>query len=458
MLSGPRVPDQSARTDERPRLLFVSLVNDVGSDRIIAEMGRYGAHCAVMSAPDAFAAQTRHAERVFALPQRGGSWTRSLLFGARLAYAAQVWRPDLVIPLDEFSARSLRDPKLYQRAGAEVRALLAASLGAPDAFATLCNRHRLVETAAALGIATPTQVGIEDLETAHRTAVQLGYPVVLKREQTCGGAGVAIVHNEAELVDAFRRSASKAAAKRRLQRLLARDVAEDSPLVLQRHVSGPLAFRALACKDGRVLEGQSFLSECVHPPVTGASTVLRPIERPDMDAASATLIAALGCSGFVSLDFLLPADGPAVFIEMNPRPVASGHLGRLLGHDLYAAMLGTLAGAECDLRGTEAAAPERIVLFPRELDRDPFSQLAASGGAALHDVPWDDAASLAAHARWLAQRHPDRAVHLSSLLGIDLRSTTAEVVSGAPRPRAFVDALESFLAKYLDLRGPASVK
>lgn len=429
-----------------PRLLFLGLVNDVASDRIVAAMARLGARCAVMSAPDAFAARTRHVERVFALPRRGGAWVRSLFLGRRLAVALRAWQPDLVIPIDELSARSLRDPKLTARATPALRALLAASLGDPRHFSVLCNRHRLVETAAALGIATPEQVAVRDLAEARRVATMLGYPVVLKREQTCGGAGVAILADEAALDAAFAAADAKARAKRRLQRLLGREVAAaDSALVLQRHVVGRLAFRVLACKDGRVLEGVSFLSERVHPPVTGASTMLAPIERPDVDAASAALVGALKCSGLVSVDFILPEDGPAVLIEMNPRPVASGHLGRLFGHDVLAALLAAW-GADTLRHPAVEPAPARVALFPRELDRDPAGALADAPGV-LHDVPWDDPASVAAHAEWLGRRHPAQAERLARRLG--------RAVTGTPRRRS---RLAHAIAGLLESYGPASAK
>lgn len=411
------LPSESSARPMTPRLLFVSLVNDVASDRIVAAMSKLGAQCAVISAPDAFAARTPHAERLFALPRLGGSWARSLFLERRLAKAQRSFAPHLVIPLDEMSALVLRDPRLYARADSGLKALLEASFGRPDGFALSCDRHRLVEKAAALGILTPEQVAVTDLANARAVAAELGYPVVLKREQTCGGAGVQIVANEAELIAAYRRAAAKATRKRRLRALLGREVASDSALVLQRFVTGPLAFRIVACKDGRVLDGVSFLSECVHPPVTGASTILRPIERLDMDAAATALVGALGCSGFVALDFLLGAEDRAVLIEMNPRPVASGHLGRLTGHDIHAALLDALCGRTAEPVATAMGAPARIALFPRELDRNPMASLRADPDL-LHDVPWDDPAAIAAHAAWLARRHPAFTAYLSRMLGI----------------------------------------
>ncbi|MCX8254730.1 hypothetical protein RHAL1_02082 [Beijerinckiaceae bacterium RH AL1] len=430
-----------------PRVLFVSLVNDVASDRIVAAMSKLGAACAVMSAPDAFAARTMHVDCVFPLPRRGGAWARCLVLGRRLKAAQRSFAPDLVVPLDEMAALALRDPKLFARSNAAVRSLLTASLGRPETFALACDRHRIVETAAKLGIPTPQQIAVTGLAEARATGARLGYPLVLKREQTCGGAGVQIVADEAELNAAFLRADAKASRKRRLQALLGRAVGQDSALVLQRFVSGALAFRVVACKDGRVLDGVSFLSERVHPPVTGASTVLQPLERADMDVATKALVAALGCSGFVAVDFLVPTDGPAVLIEMNPRPVASGHLGRLYGHDIHAALLDAVGGSTPRPAIAVAPGPDRIALFPRELDRDPVAARLEPG--VLHDVPWNDPGSVAAHATWLAGRHPSSAAHLSQMLG---------TATPRPRRRQILTDLQEAAARLFHAGGTASAK
>lgn len=448
----------------QPRVLFLSLFNDVGSDRIVAAMGRLGACCGVIASSDAFAARSRFVDRLFRLPRFGRYWTRSLFFAGRLARITQAWRPDLVIPLDEFSARTLRDPRLYRKAQPAVRSLLERSLGRPDRFDAICSRHRLVEMAHALGIRTPPQQAVDDIAAAKRAAADLGYPVVLKREQTCGGAGVAIAHDEDSLAHAYRRAARKAATKRSVQRILGLKNADESPLVLQRHVPGPLAFRIVACCEGEVLDGISFLSDRAHPAVTGASTILRPIERADMDEATRKLVAALRCSGLVSLDFILRPDGEAVLIEMNPRPVASGHLGRLFGHDIYAALLDNFRGTLAAPAPAMGARPSAIALYPRELDRDPRSASIDAPISVLHDVPWDDPDVVRAYAAWLERRHPADRSHLRALLNIQppanrpgLPSFGLEAETKPVRRTAnFLDnRLGRFSRHFL---GPASVK
>ncbi len=222
--------------------------------------------------------------------------------------------------------------------------LIERSLGPAASYAVTSSREGAVAAAAALGVRTPRQAVVATLDAARQAAASFGYPVVLKREQTCGGFGVAIVPDDDTLARAFGQAARKAMTKRVLQTLLRVGTAGQDALVLQSYVAGPMAFRVVACAAGKVLDGISFQADCIHPPVTGASTVLSPLDRPDMEAAARILVAALGCTGLVSLDFVLSAEG-ACLIELNPRPVTSGHLGRLYGHDIYAALVDHVRGA-----------------------------------------------------------------------------------------------------------------
>ena len=409
----------------QPRVLFLTLLNDVGSDRIVAAMGRLGCHCAVIGPPTAFAARSRFTETRFHLPRFGGYWLRCLVLRARLEGIVRRWRPDLVIPLDDLSARRLRDLRVHRHAGADLRRLIETSLGRPASFMAICSREKLIELAASIGVRTPAQKPVASLAAAKAAAAVLGYPVVLKREQTCGGFGVAIVTDEPELVEAFGLARRKAATKRYLQRLLGFGAQQAADLVLQRYVPGPMAFQVAACADGEVLDAISFSAECIDPPITGASTVLRAIERADMDAATRTLVAALGCSGLVSIDFILSPEG-ASLIELNPRPVVSGHLGRLYGHDLYEALLDHGRGLARAPLASLASGPERVALFPRELDRDPTSRLVDAPDV-LHDIPWDDLDVLDIYADWLQRRHPAEAEHLRRKLPLDGTVTAIEL-------------------------------
>ena len=406
-----------------PRVVFLTLLDDCGSDRIVAAMARLGAECAVLGAPDTFAARSRFTGTLFPLPRLGNHWTRSLLIERRLRQIVRDWRPDLVVPLDEHSARLLRDPRTFGRSTAGVRCLIERSLGSAEHFHTVCSRRRLVEVATAIGIRSPRQEPVRTLREAERVAASFGYPVVLKRDQTCGGFGVAIVRDDAALARAFRGASRKALAKRIVQAMLGLGGPGRKALVLQSFVPGPMAFCVVACAEGIVLDGMSFIADQINPPLTGASTVVRPINRPDMDEACRKLVAALGCSGLVSVDFILTPDGASV-IELNPRPPASGHLGRLYGHDVYAALLEDRCGlAPGESRPSPVDVPGQVALFPRELDRDRRSAFLDQPASVLHDVPDDDPDLVGAYAAWLIRRHVADGELVHRILGFATKRT-----------------------------------
>jgi hypothetical protein len=417
--------ERDERLSPQPRLLFLTLLNDVGSDRIVAAMGRLGCSCAVLGPRTAFAARSRFAGSLFTLPHVGGYWVRCLFLRSRLERIVRDWQPDLIIPLDDLSARRLRDHRFLDQASAGLRRLIEASLGRFEGYATICSRETVIDLAESIGVRTPAQRAVTTLVEAKAAATALGYPVVLKREQTCGGFGVAIVADEAALDEAFRVANWKAGTKRILQRLIGFEPPCAADLVLQRYVPGRMAFQIVACAEGTVLDSISFSAERIDPPVTGASTVLAAIDRADMDVATRTLVAALGCSGLVSLDFILSEDG-ASLIELNPRPVVSGHLGRLYGHDVYQALVEHWRGVAAAPLTELAAGPERIALFPRELDRDPDSPLVDAPDV-LHDIPWEDLDVLEVYVAWLQHRHPTQRERLRQQLPLDGAVTAVEL-------------------------------
>jgi hypothetical protein len=398
-------------------------------------MGRLGASCGIMAPQGAFAASSRFAEDVFPLPKLANYLPVGLFFGPRFGRITRDWRPDLIVPLDDLAARVLREERLARSAGSQFRALIERSLGASEHFGAACTRQGLAQVAERLGVRTPSERPVESVAEAISAAAAIGYPVVLKREQTCGGVGVTIVQNEQELADAFRRISFRARAKRWLSFVPGFQMPNATSLTLQHFVQGSLSFRAVACADGVVLDGVSFLAECRNPSDTGASTVLRTIEHDEMAKTSQAIVAALRCSGFVAFDFILNSEDEAFLIEMNARPIASGHLGRLTGHDIYAAMEAHLRRIE--YRPPKVADPPRsIALFPRELDRDPASPILDGAPGVLHDVPWDDPSLVETYAAWLERRHPsDRALirrHLDFRRELDAaRHGSASIESAA---------------------------
>ncbi len=392
-----------------PRIVFVTLSNDVGSERIVSEMVGRGAACAVLGRPGSFASLCRGVHS-YALPGRGGAWVAAMAVPRRLERLVNDWRPHAIVPIDDLAAQLLRDLATAKPTSPALRSLLTASLGDPAHYRTVCSRSRLLAVAATLGIRTPGQQSVASLQAAATAATEFGYPVLLKREQTCGGHGVTLVERSETLSTAFRSADRRAKAKRLARRLIGLPTSDDPPLTLQAYVPGQLALRTVACRSGRVLAGITFAADRLDPPVTGASTVIRRIDHPGIEDAVSLLVAELGSTGFVSFDFLVSPDGSASLIELNARTVGSGHLGAHFGHDVYGSWLanlterpvGTPHGLALDLR-------QPIALFPKEMQRDPASACPSLGMPPRHDIPWHEPRVLAAYRDRLVGLHPDQA-------------------------------------------------
>jgi len=111
----------------------------------------------------------------------------------------------------------------------------------------------------------------------------------------------------------------------------------------------------------------------------------------------------------VSFDFLLSRDGRATLIEMNARPVGSGHLAARFGHDLYGAWLKRFPGFSVSESRSLEEAPRSVALFPKEMQRDPESPCLQPGTDHLHDIPWDEPRIVASYRDRLMLRHPGHA-------------------------------------------------
>lgn len=406
-------------------------MNDTGSDRIVAAFAHRGAETGVLGHKTSYAAASKFAHRVFPMQHPGSRWWSNLRIGACLRSIVTRWQPDLVIPLDDLAARTLRDPRILRQSDEATAALIERSFGRSAFREAACSRKLVSEAAEQLGIHVPPHAGATRFAALESQAAAFGYPVVLKRDHTCGGFGVTIVGGHADLRPAFRRANRKAILKRLMAWIPGFGLPRDDAITIQKHIDGPMAFRIVACRDGRVLDGINFLAEQTHPGRTGASTVVRPLDSDAMDKATGKLVGALGCSGFVSVDFILGHDGNAYLIELNARPPASGHLGALYGHDIYQALLSSLDPVRVAQTAPAVPAPASIALFPRELDRDPRGQF-ADRSSLHHDIPWDDPGVLELYKQWLQRRHPAHRGHLHALLAPDHDPTAVRRDGGVP--------------------------
>ena len=307
-------------------------------------------------------------------------------------------KPDLIVPGDDLATQHLH--LLYEQedgageSGANTRALIERSLGAPEHFRTLYARTKFIKLAEAQGIRVPQTEVISDSSDLRNWIAHAGSPTILKADGSSGGIGVRVVRNSEDAEQALRDLQAPPLMARAAKRaVFDHDVTLVWPSLLRRRstvnaqtfVEGREATSAVACWNGEVLASLHF--EVVNKVGSaGHATVLRLIENAEMSAATEKMARRFKLSGMHGFDFMLEAQtGSAYLIEINPRSTQVGHLTLGLGRDIPAALFGAISGQEVR-SAPKVTEDDTIALFPQEWIRDPASPFLRS---AYHDVPWD---------------------------------------------------------------------
>jgi len=389
-----------------PTLVYLALNDWFSSARLPRYLSRAGFRLVAICTPASSLMQVRHFEHRAVIERED--------LTAALEDVTKRFQPELIVSADEgaiYAVHALQQQGAVAPAtiSAALRQLLRRSLGTPERQQHLLSKQHINEIAAGFGIAVPRQRAITEPREADAFAREVGYPIVLKKENTHGGMGVLLCRNAAETVtNVFRLRAAgmprrgiakygvgTAAQLAPLRSLLA--TWRGQPLIAQEYVQGMPAFRTFVAREGRVLAGFSAIAERVNPPPFGSSTVVRFVDNPDMARAVAALTGAVGITGFAGVDFILEArSNRAVLLELNARVTPTNHLGSLLGTDLCAALMAELTD---DREIARTRFPNvlptlrTVALFPAELMRDAASEYLRS---AYHDVPEDEPELIAA--------------------------------------------------------------
>jgi predicted ATP-grasp superfamily ATP-dependent carboligase len=283
---------------------------------------------------------------------------------------------------------------------------------------------RGVELATRIGVRGPASFAV-DRVMALSAAVAIGFPVMVKLNQSDAGDGVARAQDAAALtasVDALglgRRRLlrrTKTAAVRFFWKRAGAWLTSGKIFELQQFIPGVPAMHMVAAWQGRLLAGVSFLKAVVNPQPFGPSTVIRHIENAEMRAPAAKLVKTLGLSGFASFDFVISKDDKPFLIELNPRCTPALHLGRLFGHDLCGSLTRHLGWLEESPETALLPKETAVALFPNEMERDPESAWLHSQSGVLHGIPWDDPDVVKHRYHGMLQLHPSHSRGIAHLL------------------------------------------
>jgi Carbamoyl-phosphate synthase L chain, ATP binding domain len=308
-------------------------------------------------------------------------------------------KPDLIIPGDDLATQHLHSlylDELHSKKEATTTcALIERSLGAPSSFPVVYARTAILNLAQEEGVRVPKTGVIKNADDLKEWADRVGFPIVLKANNTSGGEGVRIVHTLEEAKHAFRllqappllaRAAKRALINQDLRLVWPSLLRTRSVVNAQEFVPGREATSLVACWKGTVLASLHF-EVLKKRDSTGPATVLRSIEDADMAVAAQKVASRLQLSGLHGFDFMLEAQtGNAHLIELNPRTTQVGHLALGPGRDLPAALYAVVTGQYVQ-EAPKITENDTIVLFPQEWTRNPASPYLRSG---YHDVPMEE--------------------------------------------------------------------
>ncbi|MDF3070952.1 MAG: hypothetical protein K0R38_6553 [Polyangiaceae bacterium] len=357
----------------RPRVLLVALANWIGGPRLPRAFSRAGFHVTTFALSGLLILRSQAADETVLLPEKVSN---DELLAALLA-AIERTQADIVVPTDESSVLALHAVVAMAReAGVndQVRRALAASVGDAQGVVTVRSRKALAELASSRDVRTPAHSVVRSEADALAFASRHGYPVVLKEEDSAAGFGVFICKDQRALEAAVRKSAQNPNVF-------------GQGLLAQTFIAGRTAMRVVVAQAGQVLGGLSAVKLETWPSATGPSTCVELFEHAEMKASCESIVAALGYSGFASLDFMVDAEGGAHLIELNARPTPITHLGERYGACLCRHLHGALTGNPTTA-GEPRGLPSRVALFPQEWVRDQSSEHLRAG--VYHDVPWDE--------------------------------------------------------------------
>lgn len=220
-------------------------------------------------------------------------------FLAGIRRVTEQWRADVVLPVTDQSSLAILP------ASADLRAHVAGP--SIDAFRRVSSKPDLLARAAAIGIATPHQIMLENRDTGVPELRDVVFPAVIKAAHTVAGG--------------VRHSVRYAADIEELHRHIKAMPEAACPLLIQQRIVGPGVGVFLLIWDDAVIA--SFAHERIRelPPSGGASVYSRSIPMPPLlMEASTRLLLDAGWRGAAMVEYKRErATGKHYIMEVNGR-------------------------------------------------------------------------------------------------------------------------------------------
>jgi hypothetical protein len=291
------------------------------------------------------------------------------------------WAPSLLVCNDDFAVRQLH--RIYRQACIETDRpesnglieLIELSLGDYRSFATSLSKSRLIAVAQGLKIPCPSTIVVNSHQDVDRQLGRIVYPVLIKLDDSWGGRGVRLAHNQRELLHATLELSFPQNWPRLLKRLAAQGIQHlpdrwrlplPQNISIQQYVSGRPANRAVVCWHGKVLAGISV--EAVETGQQfGPTTLAKILDHAELAGAVEGIVASQALSGFLGFDFILDHANRAWFLEMNPRATPTCHL-RFKAPSLPASLFLAVTGDQPN-NDVREVSHDTIAIFPNRVSQ-----------------------------------------------------------------------------------------
>lgn len=365
-----------------PALLVATATQWFGTARMPRSLTRAGFEVLLLAPRETLAEKSRFVAHTRHLPDNATlrQWVDAF------AEIVHDTAPALVLPCDDTAFRLMQTLALSPPGGMQPKVhlslaeLIRESMGDTRFYRTSVEKTLLPPAAEALGIRVPPYAIVDTLGAAQAFAAARGYPLVLKRNLSTAGDGVALVESGAELAVAFERLARADPS--------ALMHAETGTLLVQALIRGDVHYENTAAWKGSRIAGFAVHRlESAH--VVAPAAVIRSYRSDEIRDFSSKLVRGFGMTGLFATEYIVEhSSGKAYLLEVNRRITPGMHVGSKIGVDLCLALHCAMHGTAMTTRSEIDRDEEYLnVHFPQEWERDPKSRYLRDYPV---DVPWDD--------------------------------------------------------------------
>lgn len=262
-------------------------------------------------------------------------------FAARLIAYLELYADnyDWIIPGDDIIIRQLNNkitsPDLFRKVMPVTKIENRALLGSKAGLSDLCKQYN---------IQTPKYLVHDDTQTAESIAQYMGFPMMIKEDESEGGFGVYRCDSTQELTEMLSKIANK------------------KNLVFQQLIDGEDVNTDALFKDGHlIVYSHSLRMKTIG--AYGISTQRVFLQNSDTDKILSRLGSILGLNGFSNIVFIKDNVTQEYYlIEIDMRPNSWMYYGRFAGNDFSEAIRKIIAGDRTHLQPHKKDANRKIII------------------------------------------------------------------------------------------------